>query len=70
MTKQKWSDLTTLQKRAIVVGGAVEAVMTLAALRDLVSRSREQVRGPKVAWGLSFVVQPFGPIAYFALGRR
>ena len=68
--KQKWSDLTTLQKRAIVVGGALEAVMTLAALRDLASRPREQVRGPKVAWALGFVVQPFGPIAYFAVGRR
>jgi hypothetical protein len=70
MAKQKWSDLTTLQKRAIVGFGTLETVMTLAALRDLARRRGDQVRGPKVAWVLSFVVQPVGPITYFAVGRR
>jgi hypothetical protein len=70
MAKKKWADLTTLQKRAIVVGGALEAMMTLAALRDLASRRAAEVRGPKAAWVLAFVVQPIGPIAYFAAGRR
>jgi hypothetical protein len=70
MAMQKWSDLTTLQKRAVVVGGALEVVMTLAALRDLASRRGDEVRGPKAAWVLAFVVQPIGPIAYFAAGRR
>lgn len=70
MAKQKWSDLTTMQKRAIGVGGALEAVMTLAALRDLASRRDDEVRGPKAAWVLAFVIQPIGPIAYFAAGRR
>lgn len=70
MATQKWSDLTTLQKRSIVVGGVLEGVVTLAAVRDLASRSGDQVRGPKAAWALAFVVQPFGPLAYFALGRR
>lgn len=70
MAKQKWSDLTTMQKRAIGVGGALEAVMTLAALRDLSSRRGDEVRGPKAAWVLALVVQPIGPIAYFVAGRR
>ena len=70
MADTKWSDLSTLQQRAIVVGGALEAVMTLAALRDLATRPADQVRGPKAAWLLSFVVQPIGPIAYFAVARR
>jgi Phospholipase_D-nuclease N-terminal len=70
VAKTKWSDLSTLQKRAIVVGGALEAVMTLAALRDLAQRSADRVRGPKPVWVLSFVVQPIGPIAYFAVARR
>jgi hypothetical protein len=70
VAKSKWSDLTTLQRRAIVVGGALEAVMTLAALRDLAKRRADEVRGPKAAWVLSFVVQPIGPIAYFAVARR
>jgi phospholipase D-like protein len=70
MANKSWSDLTTLQKRAITVGGVLEAVLTVGALRDLAGRSSGQVRGPKAAWVLAFVVQPIGPIAYFAVGRR
>ena len=70
MAKKKWSELTVLQKRAIVVGGVLEVVVTAAALRDVARRPRSEIRGPKAAWLLSFLVQPFGPFAYFALGRR
>jgi hypothetical protein len=70
MAKTQWSDLSTLQRRAIVGFGALEAVMTLVALRDLARRNGDEVRGPKAAWVLGFVVQPIGPLAYFAVGRR
>ena len=70
MAKKKWSDLTPLQRRAIVVGGVLETVLTSAALRDLAGRSAQEVRGPKAAWVLAFAVQPFGPIAYFVVARR
>ena len=70
MAKTQWSDLLTGQQRAIIVGGAVEVVLTTVALSDLVRRPPSLVRGPKVLWLLSFVVQPFGPLAYFSLGRR
>jgi phospholipase D-like protein len=70
VAKTKWSDLSTLQKRTIVVGGVLEAVTTIAALRDLAKRPADQVRGPKAVWVLSFVVQPLGPLAYFAVARR
>ena len=70
MPKKRWSDLTTGQQRAIIVGAAVEVVVTGIALRDLARRPSAQVRGPKAAWVLSFVVQPFGPLAYYAMGRR
>jgi Phospholipase_D-nuclease N-terminal len=53
-----------------MVGGAVELVVTALAVRDLARRPSSQVRGPKAGWVLSFVVQPFGPLAYFAMGRR
>lgn len=68
--KKRWSDLTSTQQRAIVAAGAVELVTTAVALRDLVKRPRGQVRGKKPLWALSFVVQPVGPLAYLALGRR
>lgn len=70
MAKKQWSDLTAKQKRAVYVGGAIETVVTLAALRDLARRPASQVRGPKAAWVLAFFVQPFGPVAYFATARR
>jgi hypothetical protein len=68
--KKRWRDFTPLQQRAIVVAAAAELVTTTAALVDLKRRSRSQVRGPKLLWVLAFVVQPFGPLAYFSFGRR
>ena len=70
MAKKKWSELTVNQKRAVYGAGAVELVTTGAALLDLARRPAGSVRGPKWAWVLACLVQPVGPIAYFAAGRR
>ncbi|OFE14371.1 hypothetical protein BA895_10385 [Humibacillus sp. DSM 29435] len=70
MAKKQWSDLTTGQQKMISVAGAAEAILTAAAVYDLARRPVGQVRGRKSLWVLAFSVQPFGPIAYFALGRR
>jgi hypothetical protein len=70
MAKKSWSELTPLQRRFIVVGGAVEVALTMVAAVDLVGRPREAVRGPKVAWALALAIQPVGPIAYLVAGRR
>jgi Phospholipase_D-nuclease N-terminal len=68
--KKTWAELSSTQKRAVVVAGAVEVAMTVAAWRDLATRPASTVRGPKPAWALAVLVQPVGPLAYFALGRR
>lgn len=68
--KRSWSELTPRQRRLIVVGGAIEVVLTTVALRDLAKRPKAEVRGPKAAWALGCFVQPVGPIAYLAIGRR
>lgn len=68
--KKKWAELTSGQQAAIVVAGAVEVVLTALALADLARRPRAQVRGPKLLWGAGCFVQPVGPVAYLALGRR
>ena len=68
--KRRWSDLSPRQRTAIVLGAIVELIITSIALRDLVRRPREQVRGPKIVWLATFFVQPFGPILYFRVGRR
>ena len=70
MTNKRWDELTGTQKALILTAASVELALTATALVDLVRRPRELVRGPKPLWGLGLVVQPFGPIAYLALGRR
>jgi hypothetical protein len=67
---RRWRDLTDRQRAVLVVGGAIEVVLTTIALSDLVRRPAAQVRGSKGAWAVGCVVQPFGPIAYLAWGRR
>ncbi len=69
-TTKRWADLTTAQRAAIVTAGAVEVALTAVALADLARRSKTLVRGPKVLWVLGCFVQPVGPIAYLAVGRR
>lgn len=66
----KWSELSLGQRYAVVALGSVELVLTVASLVDLSRRPAEQVRGPKVLWALAAFVQPVGPVAYLALGRR
>jgi hypothetical protein len=68
--KKQWRDLTSRQKTAIVVLGAVEVVATTAALVDIARRPRPAIRGPKVLWVATSFVQPIGPFAYVAIGRR
>jgi hypothetical protein len=67
---KRWSDLTRTQQRLIIASAAVELALTTAALVDLARRTADQVRGPKALWVLACIVQPFGPLAYLALGRR
>ena len=68
--RKQWSDFTPGQKAAIVAGAISELIVTTLALSDLAHRPAKDVRGPKVFWVLSFVVQPFGPLLYFLVGRR
>ena len=70
MPNKKWSDLTPTQQKLIIAGGAVELALTMAALVSLAKRPSNRVRGPKAMWVLAQAIQPFGPIAYFTLGRR
>jgi hypothetical protein len=68
--KQRWADLTQRQRALILAGGAVELAITAVALVDLARRPKRLVRGRKRFWLTSLAVQPFGPIAYLAFGRR
>ncbi len=71
--KRKWSELSERTRRLIVIGGAVEGVLKLAALIDIKRRPASEIRGPKWLWaGSVAVVSSAGvlPITYFLLGRR
>ena len=73
MARQRWSDLDPKLRKAIMVAGAVEAGLKIAALIDLVQRPGRQVRGSKAAWATAItVVNAAGavPVAYFLRGRR
>jgi len=65
-----WTGLTTAQRRTVVALACVELVLTPAALWDLAHRPAREVRGAKALWALGCAVQPFGPVAYLAFGRR
>jgi len=69
-TRRKWNELSSLQRRAIVVAGVAEIALLAAALLDIKRRPAEGIRGPKWMWrGLAFV-SFVGPLSYFICGRR
>jgi len=73
MDKRRWSDLDPRLRRAMLLAGAVEAGLKLAALIDLARRPARRVRGSKLGWAVAItVVNAAGavPIVYFLRGRR
>lgn len=67
---QQWHSMTPTQQKAVAGLGAIEVVLTVTAIGDLLHRPSEEVRGPKFLWLLSCFVQPVGPLAYLKFGRR
>ena len=70
MAKKSWSEMTSTQKKLVVAASVVEVAVTTWCLRDLKQRPDALVRGPKMLWGPAMSVQPLGPIAYLAWGRK
>ena len=71
MTNKKgWSELTTAQKRSIVLSGAAQIALLTVALVDIYRRPKEEIRGNKLLWTLVSFVNFVGPISYFLFGRR
>ena len=73
MAKRRWSDLDPRVRQAMLVAGAVEAGLKIAALIDLARRPARDVRGSKAVWAAAIaLVNAAGavPIAYFLRGRR
>ena len=68
--RKTWSDMGKKQQLSVIVGGAVQVALLVAALVDIRRRPAELIRGGKALWvGLSFI-NYVGPLAYFILGRK
>jgi hypothetical protein len=70
---KKWNDLEPRTRRLIMVAAAIEGVLKIAALLDLVRRPSSEVRGSKAGWAAAVaLINALGavPIAYFVWGRR
>jgi hypothetical protein len=73
MRRIRWAELDPRLRQGIVVAGAVEAGLKIAALIDLAQRPAARVRGSKGAWTAGIVaVNSLGvlPVLYLLRGRR
>jgi hypothetical protein len=66
----QWRDLSQRQRTGLLALSALELALTVTAAVDLLRRPGQQIRGPKMLWWPAIFVQPVGPVAYLALGRR
>ena len=72
-SRKKWENLDPRTRRLIVVAGAIEGVLKIAALIDLARRPSNEVRGSKARWAAAVsLINSLGavPVAYFVWGRR
>jgi len=70
VAKKEWKDLSSRQKRGIMLAGTVQIGLLLAALLDIYRRPKEEIRGNKLLWTLASFVNFVGPISYFLFGRK
>lgn len=68
--RRQWRDLSPAQRIGTVILGAAQIALFGAAQLDLWRRPAHQVRGRKWMWATLDFVNFFGPLAYFAFGRR
>jgi hypothetical protein len=70
VANRRWSELSTGQRRGIVLSGAVQVTLLIAALVDIRRRPEEEIRGSKRLWPAAAFVNFVGPVSYFLFGRR
>ena len=70
MANRRWSELSSGQRRAIVLSGVVQMTLLIAALVDIRRRPQEEIKGSKRLWTAAAFVNFVGPLSYFVFGRR
>jgi hypothetical protein len=69
-TRRRWSELDRRSRAGVLVAGVVQFALLGAALADLRRREQAELTAPRWVWGSAAFVNFFGPLAYFAFGRR
>ena len=54
---------------AVVVLGAIQIALYVAAYRDIARRPAAQIRGSKTKWRAICLLNTVGPLSYFRWGR-
>lgn len=70
MSKKSWADQSSAMKILVVVLAAVEFGLLGAAQWDISRRDPSELRGSKGKWRAVALLNLFGPIWYFARGRK
>ena len=67
-----WRELTTRQRRGMIIRGTLQVGLLAAALNDLRRRPATEVNGPKPLWVAIACTNylGIGPVVYFLFGRR
>ncbi|MDO4685751.1 MAG: PLDc N-terminal domain-containing protein [Corynebacterium sp.] len=66
----RWNELTDFERKTILGFVGADVVGKLAAWHLLYHRPSEHFRGPKWFWFLTSLINGFGPLAFFAFGRK
>ena len=70
MPNKRWGDLSSTQRKAVVLSGVVQLGLLVATLADIYRRPAREIRGQKRLWAAVAFVNYVGPISYFLFGRR
>jgi len=71
--RRRWQDLDPRKRKVLIVAGAAETALKIAAVVDIARRPAEQIKGRKATWVVAVTaINSFGvvPLAYFLFGRR
>ncbi len=68
--REKFNNLSTARKVAVVALTAWNLALIVASQRDLHRRSPDQIRGNKRLWQLACLTNTVGPLSYYRWGRK
>lgn len=68
--KKSFKQLPFAARLGIIGAGILELTLLLVTLNDLRKRPAALVRGSKKGWRIVSFINFFGPVSYFAFGRR